>query len=346
MTGSRFSRRRFLGGAAAGGAALLGGGQLLTACTSAPPAEPAALTPVNFHLSWFDSVQFGGSYVAAERGYYERYGLDVSLIPGGIGVSPDAAVAQGQAIMGISAANFAGASVMDGAAFKVVGVAMQKNPFTIASLPGNPVNEPKDLEGKKLGMAFNNQLDLDLLAALNNIDLSQVEVINTAYDPAPLVNGEVDCLLCWLTDLPVAMTVQGIDNTTMLFADYGYAVHSQTYIVTDDTLANNRDAVMGLLRGEILGWQDHKADPATAAQITVDRFPDAGLDLETETVKASEFLKLMFSDVTDASGFLWWTDQSVADNIRVLQALGVNVTEDFWDRSLLAEIYADGPVLM
>ena len=157
------------------------------------------MTPVNFQLSWFDSVQFGGSYLAHERGYYERYGLDVSLVPGGPGVSPDAAVAAGQALMGISAANFAGQSVADGAPFKIVGVAMQRNPFVIASLSDNPVNEPRDLEGTRLGMAFNNQLDLELLASLNGVDLSQVEVITSDYDPAPLVNGEVDSLLCWLT---------------------------------------------------------------------------------------------------------------------------------------------------
>ena len=346
MTANQFSRRTFLGGSAAGAGLLLGGSTLITACsgsTEPPPAAP--LTPANFHLSWFDSVQFGGSYLADVNGHYASQGLDVTLVAGGPGVSPDAAVAAGQAIMGISAANFAGASVADGAPFKIVGVAMQRNPFVIASLSDNPINEPKDLEGTRLGMAFNNQLDLDLLASLNGVDLSQVEVIQSQYDPAPLVTGEVDSLLCWLVDLPVAMTVAGVDNTTMLFADFGYAVHSQTYIVTDDTLANNRDTVLALLRAEILGWQDHKADPATAAQVTVDRFPDAGMDLETETIKASKFIDLMFSDVTDASGFLWWTDQSVADNIRVLKALGVNVTEDFWDRSLLEEIYADGPVL-
>jgi NitT/TauT family transport system substrate-binding protein len=346
MTANPFSRRTFLGGTAAGAGLLLGGSSLITACSgSSEPPAAAPLTSVNFQLSWFDSVQFGGSYIADERGYYERYGLDVTLTPGGFDAPVDPPVIAGQAIMGISAADYAGRSVNEGAPFKIVGVAMQRNPFVIASLTSNPINEPKDLEGRKLGMAFNNQLDLDLLASLNGVDLSRVEVIQSDYDPAPLVNGEVDSLLCWLVDLPVAMTVAGIDNTTMLFADFGYAVHSQTYIVTDDTLANNRDAALGMLRGEILGWQDHKADPDTAAQVTVDRFPDAGMDLETETIKASEFVKLMFSDVTDASGFLWWTDQSVADNIRVLSALGVNVTEELWDRSLLEEIYADGPVL-
>ena len=238
MTANQFSRRTFLGGTAAGAGLLLGGSSLITACSgSNEPAPAAPLTPVNFHLSWFDSVQFGGSYVADANGHYAAQGLDVTLVPGGPGVSPDTSVIAGQSIMGISAANFAGQAWADGAPLKVVGVAMQRNPFVIASLTSNPVNEPKDLEGRKLGMAFNNQLDLELLSSLNGVDVDAIEVIQADYDPAPLVNGEVDCLLCWLVDLPVAMTVAGIDNTTMLFADFGYAVHSQTYIVTEDTLA-------------------------------------------------------------------------------------------------------------
>ena len=157
MTANQFSRRTFLGGTAAGAGLLLGGSSLITACSGAGEPPPAApLTPANFQLSWFDSVQFGGSYLADANGHYASQGLDVSLVPGGPGVSPDAAVAAGQAIMGISAANFAGQSVADGAPFKIVGVAMQRNPFVIASLSSNPINEPKQLEGTKLGMAFNN----------------------------------------------------------------------------------------------------------------------------------------------------------------------------------------------
>ena len=35
------------------------------------------------------------------------------------------------------------------------------------------------------------------------------------------------------------------------------------------------------MRGEALGWTDHRADPAAAAALTVAAFPDAGLDLPT-----------------------------------------------------------------
>ena len=344
MTANHFSRRTFLGGTAAGAGLLLGGSSLLAACSGSK--EPAALTSVNFQLSWFDSVQFGGSYIADERGYYERYGLDVTLTPGGFDAPVDPPVIAGQAIMGISAADYAGRSVNEGAPFKIVGVAMQRNPFVIASLPDNPVNVPADLVGKTLGMGLINQPVLDALATFNGFDAGDVEIDpSVAYDPAPLVNGDVDALLCWLTDLPVAMTVAGVPNTTMLMADFGFSAHSQTYIVTEDTLANNRDTVLGLLKGEVLGWQEYKSDTDAAAQLTVDRFPDLDLDLETQKLQASEQLKIMFSADTDANGFLWFTDESVQDNVATLAQLGVNVTPDLWDRSLLEEIFADGPVL-
>jgi NitT/TauT family transport system substrate-binding protein len=357
--GAIYLNRRAVLRNAALGAGLLMGGKLLSACgdddesgssgtaAGTTPSGTAAgsIVPATLQLSWLDSVQFGGSYIADTEGYYERYGLDVTLTPGGPNAPVDPPVIAGQALMGISAADFAGRSAAEGAPFKIIGVAMQKNPFVIASLPDNPVNVPADLEGKSIGMATINQPTLDALATFNDFDVSAVTVVPTQYDPAPLVNGEVDCLLCWLTDLPVAMTTQGVDNVTMLLADFGYTVHSQTYIVTEDSLANNRDQVLGMLKGEILGWQQYKEDTDAAAQLTVDRFPDAGLDLDTQKLQASEQLKLMFSEDTDANGFLWFTDESVENNIATLAELGVEVTADLWDRSLLEEIFADGPVL-
>ena len=232
-----------------------------------------------------------------------------------------------------------------GAPFKIVGVAMQKNPFVIASLTKNPVKEPQDLEGKKLGMATINQPVLDVSAQDQRLRRVQGDGRAHAVRPAPLVNGEVECLLCWLTDLPVAMTVQGIDNTTMLLADHGDDVHSQTYIVTEESLSTKRAEVLGLLRGEIRGWQDYKADTDAAAELTVKRFPDAGLDLATQKLQAARQVELMFSADTDADGFLWFTDDSVAKNVATLAELGVEVTPDLWDRSLLEEIFADGPTI-
>jgi NitT/TauT family transport system substrate-binding protein len=217
---------------------------------------------------------------------------------------------------------------------------MRKNPFVIASLPANPVNAPADLAGKKIGMALANTPVLQALCTLNGVDIAAVEVVPTQYSAQPLLAGEVDCLLCWETDLPVAMAVQGIDSVTMLMADHGYAVHSQTYIATDESLANRRAELVGLMRGEVRGWEEYRRDTDAAAALTLRMFPDAGLDLETQKLQAARQVPLMFSDLTDANGFGWWTDETVAANIETLALLGRTVTPDLWDRSILEEVHA------
>lgn len=327
MTSHTLNRRHLLQtGAAAAGLGLIG-----------LPAR--ANTAVNFQLSWLHSVQFGGSYIAKSKGYWTDAGLDVALAPGGPNAPVEPPVVAGTALMGISAADYTAAAVANGAPFKILLVAMQNNPFTIASLPGNPVNEPADLVGKKIGMATANTPVLKALCDINGVDINAIEIVPTQYDAAPLVAGQVDCLLCWLTDLPVAMTMQGIENVTMLMADHGYAVHSQTYIATDDAIATRRADLVALLKGEVAGWNDYKADTDAAAALTVDMFPDAGLDLETQKLQAKQQVPLMFSDLTDAHGFGWWTDDTVAANIETLARLDRTVTADLWDRSILEEVH-------
>ena len=330
MMTSPFTRRRILGtGGAALGAATLG---LL-------PRAARAQTQVSLQLSWLHSVQFAGSYIARSRGWWEERGLDVALLPGGPNAPVEPPVVSGAALVGISAADYTAAAVEQGAPFRILAVAMQKNPFVIASLPANPVNVPADLAGKRIGMALANMPVLQALCTLNGVDIGAIEVIPTQYSAQPLLAGEVDCLLCWETDLPVAMAVQGIDSVTMLMADHGYAVHSQTYIATEDSIANRRAELVALMAGEVRGWDAYREDTDAAAALTVELFPDAGLDLATQELQAARQVPLMFSDLTDRFGFGWWTDETVAANIETLALLGRSVTPDLWDRSILEEVH-------
>jgi NitT/TauT family transport system substrate-binding protein len=321
------SRRAVLGGA-------LGAAALARGLPALAQAREATL-----QLSWLHSVQFGGSYIARERGFWAEEGLEVRLLPGGPNAPVEPPVVAGTALVGISAADYTAAAVAEGAPFKIVGVAMQKNPFAIASLPGNPVNEPADLIGKRIGMALANTPVLQALCTLNGVDIDGIEIVPTQYDAAPLVAGQVDCLLCWATDLPVAMAVQGIDSVTMLMADHGYAVHSQTYIATEQSLAERRADIVALMRGEARGWEAYRADTDAAAALTVAAYPDAGLDLETQRLQAERQVPLMFSDLTDAQGFGWFTDETVAANVETLALLGRDVSPDLWDRSILEAVH-------
>jgi NitT/TauT family transport system substrate-binding protein len=330
MLRSPLSRRTLI----ATGAAALGASAL-----TLRPFAARAQTPVALQLSWLHSVQFGGSYIAQSRGFWRDAGLEVSLLQGGPNAPVEPPVVSGTALVGISAADYTAAAVEQGAPFRILGVAMQKNPFVIASLPANPVNVPADLAGKKLGMALANMPVLQALCTLNGVDINAIEVIPTQYSAQPLLAGEVDCLLCWETDLPVAMAIEGVESVTMLMADHGYAVHSQTYIATDESLANRRAELVALMKGEVQGWNAYREDTAAAAALTMELFPDAGLDLPTQELQAERQVPLMFSDLTDQFGFGWWTDETVAANIETLALLGRTVTPDLWDRSILEEVH-------
>ena len=304
------------------------------------PRRAAANTPVGFQLSWLHSVQFAGSYIALDKGWWREAGLDVTLMQGGPNAPVEPPVVAGTALVGISAADYTASAVAQGAKFKIIGVAMQKNPFVIASLPDNPVKTPADLPGKRIGMAIANTPVLRALCSLNNVDFDAITIVPTQYSAQPLIAHEVDCLLCWETDLPVAMAVNGIESVTMLMADHGYSVHSQTYIATEDSLASRRKELVGLMSGEVRGWQDYRADTAAATDLTLRMFPDAGLDRKTQLLQAERQVPLMFSTLTDAHGFGWWDEESVSANIETLALLGYKVTPDLWDRSILDEIHA------
>ncbi|MGR3494039.1 ABC transporter substrate-binding protein [Citreimonas sp.] len=316
-----------VGGAAGLGALALG------------PSVARAQTAAALQLSWLHSVQFAGSYLAQARGFWADEGLEVSLRQGGPNAPVEPPVVSGAALMGISAADYTAAAVAEGAPFKILAVAMQKNPFVIASLPENPVNVPADIEGKRIGMALANTPVLQALCTLNDVDIDAIEIVPTQYSAQPLVAGEVDCLLCWETDLPVAMIVQGLEPLTMLMADHGYAVHSQTYIATEDSLANRRADLVAMLKGEVEGWNAYRADLDEAVRVTLEMFPDAGLDQQTQLLQAERQVPLMFSDLTDANGFGWWTDETVQANIETLALLGRDVSPDLWDRSILEEVH-------
>ncbi|MGO4909278.1 ABC transporter substrate-binding protein [Pseudorhodobacter sp. W20_MBD10_FR17] len=333
MRVNTISRRGFMCSTLAVGAA-----GLLPLPFSARAAK--ANTAAALQLSWLHSVQFAGSYIAQSRGYWRDLGLDVTLNPGGPNAPVEPPVVAGTALIGVSAADYTAAAVEQGAPFRIIGAAMQKNPFVIASLPEKPVRSPKDLEGMSIGMSLSNTPVLQALCTLNGVNFDAITIVPTQYDAAPLLAGQVDCLLCWETDLPVAMIMRGVEPVTMLMADHGYAVQSQTYIATTDSLANRRSEVLALLRGEIRGWNDYQADPTAAAALTIDMFPDAGLDLKTQVLQAEKQVPLMFSEVTRDHGFGWFTDDSIAANIETLGLLGRKVSADLWDRSLLEEIHA------
>lgn len=366
------TRRRLLRSALVGAGALAAGPAVLAACggnddeggaaatpgsaRSTGPSGSAGTTPgtaaadmvaTALQLSWTHSVQFGGSYLAVDRGYYEDEGLDITFGSGGPNVAGDAQTVSGAALMNISGGDGVARSNVEGAGLTIVGMQYQKSPGTLLSLAAKDLVTPESLIGTRIAVAGTDTPALDAFLLYNEIDRSEVELIPSQYDPAVLTADQADSIFCFYNDLPVALDVQGIDYATMLLADFGFNPAAQVYTVLTDSLRGEaRTQVVRLLRAEIRGWQDYQTDYMEAAQLAVDMYPDAGLDLETQEVQSEVQLDIMYSDVTEERGFAWFTDETIEANLALFEDLGITgVAPELFDRSLLEEIYADGPTI-
>jgi NitT/TauT family transport system substrate-binding protein len=359
------TRRRLIRTALIGAGALSVGPAFLAACgsdddsssgtspsgttgmTGSTPAGSGDLLATGLQLSWTPSVQFGGSYLALDRGYYAEEGLDITLGSGGPNVAGDTQTVSGAVLMNISGGDGVARSNAEGAGLTIVGMQYQKSPGTLLSLAEKNLVTPESLVGTRVAVASQNNPALEAFLDANGIERDAVEFIPSQYDPAVLTADQADSIFCFYNDLPVALGVQGIEYSTMLLADFGYNPASQVYtVLTENLTGDTREQIKSLLRAEIRGWQDYRTDFLEAAQLAVDMFPDAGLDIETQNLQAEVQLDIMYSDVTDEFGFAWFTDELVDANMVLFEDLGIEgATPELFDRSLLEEIYADGPTI-
>ena len=320
----------------------------LTGC--APAAEPANYGELNIQLSWIKNSEFAGQFMAVENGYYTEAGFSkVNLIAGP--AATEAEVLSGNALVGIANPISAAPIILEeGAPLKIIGTTYQKNPFTILSLKnGANIVTVQDLIGKKIGVqAGPNETLFDALLAANGIEQSQVTKVPVQYDPAPLVNGEVDGFLAYVTNESFVVESAGNEVTNLLFADNGLPFVTESFVVTQDSIDNNREALKAFLVATIRGWKDAIADSKAGADLALTKFgKDLGLNADKEYYQSKTQNEILVQTDETAANGLFTISQSMIDlNLKTLKASGYEITADqLFDLTLLEEVYEEHPEL-
>jgi ABC-type nitrate/sulfonate/bicarbonate transport system substrate-binding protein len=338
------------------GATLLtvGGGGLLVACgdddDDAAASDGSSFGVLDIRLSWIKNVEFAGEYIADQRGYYKEAGFSgVNLIAGGPSATPqDTDVATGKAFIGISAPDITGSAVLQGAPLKIIGAQYQKNPFAIVSMADSPIKTPEEMVGKKIGVQATNESIWTAFLKANEIDPASIEKVPVEFDPLPLTTGTVDGWFSFITNEPNLLRVKGFEVATFLLADYNYPLVSQCYMVTDESIADDRDKIKAALTAEIRGWKAATADPALGAKLAATVYgKDLGLDEEEQVLESKDQNTLVLTEETKANGLFTITDELLAENIETLKLAGVDLTaEKLFDLSIIKELYEEKPDLI
>ena len=318
-----FNRRHFLGTVAAGAALSV-------------PFRAFAATPFTMQAAWINDAEFAGYFIGIDEGYYLDEGLDLTYLSGGPDVIPESTIIANRADLALTTPDTTIKAIAEqGAPFKIIGAQYQKNPIGIVSLVSNPINEPKDLIGKTLAVPPVNVISVNAMLSLNAIDPASVNIVPYAYDPTPLVKGEIDASLDFTTNVPYTISQQGVEATSFLLYDFGFTIYNDTVVVTEETLSSKRNELVSWLRASRKGWDANFKDASLWPPKWADTwFAGTGRTIDNEIFFNNAQQPLMESP----AGYMSMTEEGIEANLRALSKVGIKGTRDMFDTTLLEEI--------
>src|SRR6266567_4290852 len=209
---------------------------------------------VNLQLGWLLSGNQIGEVCAKALGYYDAEGIDMKFHAGGPNIDGVAIVAAGRYEAGqVSSSPSLMLAVSQDIPIKCFATGAQVHPYTFFSLKKKPVNEPKDLVGKKVGIQATGVILLRALLAKNKIAEKDVEIVTIGGDMSPVLTGQVDCVTGWLTNTS-AIKVLGPDHVAMRLWDTGVKLYALPYYATANTIKTRGDILAKYLRASAKGW--------------------------------------------------------------------------------------------
>jgi NitT/TauT family transport system substrate-binding protein len=276
---------------------VLGAVALTAMALAGGPASAA--DPVTLVLKWVTQAQFGGYYVAKDKGFYKDAGLDVTIKPGGPDVAPETIIAGGGADVIVDWMGGALAAREKGT--KLINIAQ---PFTKAGMElvcpkETGIKTEADFKGKTLGVWFFGN-EYPFYAWMNKAGLKTdggpdgVTVLKQSFDVQPLIQKQADCISVMTYNEYGQVLDAGFKPEDLVVFNYsamGNDLLEDGLYVLEDKLADPafKDKIVRFVKASMQGWDYALAHPDEAAQIVVD---NGGQDLNHQKYMMGEVAKL------------------------------------------------------
>jgi NitT/TauT family transport system substrate-binding protein len=264
---------------------------LLLALLALCVAPAWALDRVTIGANWLAEAEHGGFYQAIADGTYARYGLDVTILPGGPQKNNRLLLAAGK-IDFYMGDNLIGefSAVSENVAIVTVAAIFQKDPLVFMSHPGAGLDRFEDLPKAKAFVG---------LATLTTVwpwmekrwGFSREKVAPYNYNSAPFVADKNSIQQGYATSEPFAIAREGgFKPNVFLLADYGYETYATNIETRRDLIEQKPDLVQRFVNASILGWRNYLHGDNRAANAAIRSqnpdIDDALLAFSVEQMKA------------------------------------------------------------
>mgnify|MGYP001553476783 CR=1 FL=1 len=241
---------------------------------NAATSPPANVEKVSFRLNWVVAGNHAPFYLAQQKGYWTRCGLDVSMTPGTGSGATAQIVGNGSQQFGLTDAVSITAARAHGLPVKSIGVLYQTNPSAIVSKKSAGIVKLQDVAGKTWGAVPSGSPFL-LLKALFKKD--NITTVKEADVPAPgiaqLKTGQVDFITFFGNEAANVDPNPEKDLNIVWFKDYGQDIYGLALATSDDYLKSHPQQVACFRQGVIDGFKEARANPDEALQALFDGAP-------------------------------------------------------------------------
>jgi len=245
-------------------------------------AGPAsALDKVKFGTNWLADPEAGGFYQALADGTYQKYGLDVAIIPGGPQANGALLLLFGK-IEFFMGGDQIGNLLSAEAGLPLIAVAadFQKSPQILMSHPGVGLDKWEDLPKASavyLGAGAINTFYAWLRLVYGFRD-EKVRPYN--FNSAPFIANKTSIQQGYVTAEPYEIERQGhFKPNVFLLSDYGYDTYATLIVTRKELVEQSPDLVQRFVDASAIGWMRY---------------------LYGDSSKANELIKRDNPDITDA----------------------------------------------
>ena len=286
---------------------------VLVILTAALAFAAHAADKVTIQLKWVTQAQFGGYYVAQDKGYYSAAGLDVTIKPGGPDIATPQVIAGGGADVIVDWMPSALASREKGVPLVNIAQIFKKSGMMLTCRKDSGIKSPSDFRGKTLGVWFYGN-EYPFLSWMSHLGIptkggsNGVTVLKQGFNVDPILQKQAECVSTMTYNEYWQVVDAGLSPSELVvykYEDQGVATLEDGLYVLEKNLRNKGfvDKMARFLRASIKGWKYAADHPDEAADIVLEN-DDTGAQTEKHQRRMMREINKLVGNQPQGIGYL------------------------------------------
>ncbi len=309
-------RRSVIGWGLLGAAVLAGCGQ------KTPVASAGGRRAIRFATDWRAEAEHGGFYQALATGEYARRGLDVTILPGGPGVSVPTLLAAGAVDLGIGSNSFGALNLAAShAPVRAVMASMQKDPQVLMAHPDAGVADVAQMRGHPMLLGDEGVTTFWRWLKVK-YGFSDAMVRKYTFNSGPFIADPRAVQEGYVSSEPYTVQKQGgFKPEVFLLADNGYPGYAGLVLATNRLIGEDPAAVGAFVAASAAGWRSYLHGDSRPGDALIQKDnPDMTADLlayARQTFRRYQLFEAPGAPIGSMTDAKWKTFYDMAEGLKI-----------------------------